>query len=57
MNIFILKLAVAVIPLFILVSSVTLVSAFRERYAHRPLYWSRKRRHILHALAHGTLLR
>lgn len=51
------RLAVAVIPLFLLVGSVTLISALSEHYAHRPLSWHRKRRAALRALAAGITMR
>jgi hypothetical protein len=56
METFLLKLAVAVIPLFLLVTSVTLISAVSSWYTHHPLAWHRRRRHFLRTLAHGTLL-
>ena len=46
METFILKLAVAVIPLILLVTSVTLVSHLSFWYSHHPLAWHRRRRHI-----------
>lgn len=54
---FIWRLAVAVIPLFLLVGSVTLITALSEYYAHRPLAWHRKRRAILRALSAGVIMR
>ena len=57
METFLFKLAVAVIPLFLLVTSVTLISAVSSWYTHRPLAWHRKRRHVLRTLAYGALLR
>ncbi len=57
METFILKLAVAVIPLFILVVSVTSISSLTTRYAHHPLAWHRTRRNMLRALAAGVMLR
>lgn len=57
MNIFFLKLAVAVIPLVALVATVNIFVSVSKWYAHRPLAWHRSRRHILHALAHGIVLR
>lgn len=57
METFILKLAVAVIPLILLVASVTVISTVSHWYTHRPLAWHRRRRHILRALAHGVMLR
>ena len=57
MESFILKLAVAVIPLILLVTSVTAISTLSHSHSHRPLAWHRRRRHSLRALAHGTALR
>lgn len=57
METFLLKLAVAVIPLIFLVTFVTLVSATSRRHSHHPLAWHRQRRQILRAMAHGALLR
>jgi len=57
METFLLKLAVAVIPLILLVTSVTLISAVSSWYTRRPLAWHRRRRYALRALAHGALLR
>lgn len=57
METFIIKLAVAVIPLVVLVSSVTICSAFSSWYAHRPLSWHRRRHHILRTLAGGVVMR
>ena len=47
METFILKLVVAVIPLVILVASVTTISSLSSWYAHHPLTWHRSRRSIL----------
>lgn len=57
METFLLKLAVAVIPLICLVTSVNLISSFAHWYAHRPLAWHRNRRNFLRSLAHASLLR
>jgi hypothetical protein len=57
METLILKLAVAVIPLVLLVTSVTAISTVSHWYTHRPLAWHRRRRHILRALASGVMLR
>ena len=57
MESFILKLAVAVIPLILLVTSVTAISTLSHPHSHRSLAWHRRRRHILRALAQGTALR
>ena len=56
METFLLKLVVAVIPLILLVSSVVAISSVSHWYAHHPLAWHRRRRHVLRILAHGTLL-
>lgn len=57
METFIVKLAVAVIPLFLLVGSVTTTSSFSHWYVRHPLSWHRRRRQMLRALAHGSALR
>lgn len=57
MEIFILKLAIAVIPLILLVASVSILSTLSHWYTHHPLTWHRQRRQILRALAQGALLR
>ena len=56
METFLLKLAVAVIPLILLVTSVNLISSLSQWYTHRPLAWHRRRRHFLRVLSHGALL-
>lgn len=57
METFILKLAVAVIPLVVLVASVTIISSMSSWYTRHPLVWHRTRRSILRALAVGVMLR
>ena len=57
METFILKLAVAVIPLLVLVASVTLISNLSSWYTHHPFCWHRKRHSILRTLAGGVMLR
>lgn len=57
METFILKLAVAVIPMVVLVISVTLISSLSSWYTQHPLAWHRKRRSILRALASGVIHR
>lgn len=57
METFIVKIAVAVIPLVILVASVAILSKLSAWYAHHPLSWHRTRRQVLHALASGVLFR
>lgn len=51
------KLAVAVIPLVVLVASVTTISWLSSWYTHHPLAWHRRRRSILRALAAGVMFR
>lgn len=57
METFILKLAVAVIPLVALVASVTAITSLSKWYVHHPLAWHRRRRNIQRALAAGIMLR
>lgn len=57
METFLLKLAVAVIPLVALVVSVVSLSSISSRYAHHPLTWHRRNRTILRALAAGVMMR
>lgn len=57
METFLLKLAVAVIPLIALVASIITVSSISSWYAHHPLAWHRRRRTILRAVAAGVMLR
>jgi hypothetical protein len=57
METFILKLAVAVIPLILLITSVITISSISHWYVRHPLAWHRKRRHLLRTMAHGVLLR
>lgn len=57
METFLLKLAVAVIPLITLVASVVTISSISSWYAHHPLAWHRRNRSILRALAHGVTMR
>lgn len=54
METFLLKLAVAVIPLVALVASVIIITGISSRYTRHPLAWHRKRRSILRALATGV---
>jgi hypothetical protein len=56
METFILKLAVAVIPLILLIT-ITVASRHFAPSAHQPLSWHRSRRQILCALATGIMLR
>lgn len=57
MESFILKLTVAVVPLVVLIASVTGCSRLSSWYTHHPLSWHRKRRSLLRALAAGVLMR
>lgn len=57
MEVFILKLAVAIIPLIVLVASVTIASKFSFRSTHHSLAWRRTRRNVLRSLAAGVMLR
>lgn len=57
METFILKLAIAVIPLVVLVASVTTISKLSMWYTHHPLSWHRKRHLIMRSLASGVMLR
>jgi hypothetical protein len=55
---FIIKLAVAVLPLIALISTITFYSMIHRRIiAHRPLSYHRTRRSVEKALALGTMLR
>jgi hypothetical protein len=57
METFIIKLAVAVIPLVVLVASVIIISGFSMLYKPHPLSWHRKRHSIQRTLASGVMLR
>lgn len=57
METFFLKLAVAVVPLVVLVASVATISNLSSWYSRHPLAWQRKRRNILRTLAAGVMLR
>lgn len=57
MSIFLLKLAVAVIPLLFLVVSVTLFSSFARFLNRHPLTLRRIHKDALRPLAHGPILR
>jgi hypothetical protein len=57
METFFIKLIIAVIPLILVVASVIAVSSLSRWYAHHPIAWHRRRRHLFRALAHGTMLR
>lgn len=56
MEVFILKLAVAVIPLVVLVASVIFTSKLSFSRTHHPLSWHRTRHSVLHTLAAGVKL-
>lgn len=56
METFIIKLAVAVIPLAVLVVSVTTLTLLTNHH-HHPLSWHRTRRNVLRSLANGALQR
>lgn len=57
METFFLKLAVAVIPLIVLVASITIISDIASCPARRSLVWHRRRRIILRTLAGGVVQR
>lgn len=57
METFIIRLAVAVIPLVVLVASVILFTSISQGQNHRPLSWHRKRRDIRRAMATGVMFR
>lgn len=57
METFFLKLAVAVIPLIVLVVSITIISDITSCPARRSLVWHRRRRTILRTLAGGVVQR
>jgi len=57
METFILKLAVAVIPLVLLVTSVLIISNLSSWHIRHPSAWRRMRRSILRTLAAGVELR
>lgn len=56
METFILKLTIAIIPLAVLIASVTIFSRYFG-CTHRPLSWHRTRHSILRTLASGVMLR
>jgi hypothetical protein len=57
METFIIKLAVAVLPLFVLVASVVILSNVSLLHKHHPLSWHRRRHYTQRALAGGVMLR
>lgn len=57
METFILKLVIAIIPLVVLIASVTIFSKLYSWYTHHPLDWHRTRHSILRTLASGVMLR
>ena len=56
MEILIIKLAVAVIPLIVLVASVILISKLSVSRTHHPLSWHRTRHSVQRTLAAGVKL-
>lgn len=56
METFLLKLAVAVIPLALLVASVTLIASVSQWYSRHPLSRHRRRRSIRRVVAGGVHL-
>lgn len=56
MEIFLIKLAVAVFPLFVLVASVIMTSKLSLSRTHHPLSWHRRRHSVLRTLAAGVRL-
>jgi hypothetical protein len=57
METFVLKLAVATVPLIALVASVIMLSGISHWRVHHRFTWHRTRRTILKALAAGVMLR
>lgn len=58
METFLLKLAVAVIPLVLLIFTVNLIHAASRRYSHHPLVRHfRRRRHVTRLHALGAMVR
>lgn len=57
MESFIIKLAVATLPLFVLVVFITFIPDLSSWLSKHPLAWHRKRRTILRTLAGGVTLR
>lgn len=57
METFIVKLAVATVPLIVLVTTVIMLSGTSPWRAHHRFTWHRTRRTILKALAEGIMLR
>lgn len=55
MEIFIIKLTIAVIPLFVLVASVITISHLSS--LHKSLSWHRTRHSVLRTLGNGAMLR
>ena len=51
------KLAIAVVPLLTLVSSVIAIKLITSRHSHHSLSYHRTRRSILRALASGVMMR
>lgn len=57
METFLLKLAIAAVPLILLVTFVTIISNLSSWHTRHPLAWHRTRRSILHTRAGGLTLR
>lgn len=57
MEIFIIKLAVAIIPAVALIGSIIFFSALAKLHTHRHLAFHRTRRSVQRALAAGVMLR
>lgn len=57
MEIFIIKLAIVVIPLLVLAVSVTIITWLSKYNAHHRLIWHRMHRNALRALGNGVMLR
>lgn len=57
MESFIIKLAVATLPLFVLVVFITFIPDLSSWLSKHPLAWHRRRRTILRTLAGGVMLR
>jgi len=56
METFLLKLTVAVIPLILLVASVSIISTLPNRHSYHPMVWHRQRRGSYAPWLMGSLL-
>jgi len=56
METFILKLVVAIIPLVVLVASVTTISKLSMWYTHQPLTWHRNREVVMKSIANKLIV-